>query len=342
MDEILREKGLKLMVKNLEQSVDSEVVASVFGTFGRIQKAFVVRDKVTRRSRGFAFVLFAQIADGISAMVQMNGTLLRGKPLHISIPFPFTTEKNVNERLFDTIPVDIANAMRIDSLAVYSTTPLSFADHMTQLVSHFASSDASIVDGTACVGGNTISFAKEFRKVIAVEFDLERHEMLQWNVEKAQLECKVDTFQCDFVKFIENHMFQHQTSLFLDPPWGGPDYKQFTNLQLSLGSMEIPALCLYAAKKSKITLIALKLPNNYDFSSLTTPKMQSTFANTVLITYCGYQSLSLVLLESQMSCDTFIDKIHCFPWKVKRSCYIQHYTSEGWVRLIPRSLNLEV
>jgi hypothetical protein len=45
-----------------------------------------------------------------------------------------------------------------------------------------AAARATMTDGTACVGGNVVSFAKAFKHVHAVEIDRTRFDMLARNV----------------------------------------------------------------------------------------------------------------------------------------------------------------
>ena len=41
---------------------------------------------------------------------------------------------------------------------------------------------ACVVDATACVGGNSIAFARRFPRVVAVELNMERSRMLAHNI----------------------------------------------------------------------------------------------------------------------------------------------------------------
>ena len=52
--------------------------------------------------------------------------------------------------------------------------------------------------------------------------------------------------------------------LFLDPPWGGLNYKSFDKLMIYLD--KIPLYDVINNIKKKISLVVLKLPNNFDIS----------------------------------------------------------------------------
>ena len=54
--------------------------------------------------------------------------------------------------------------------------------------------------------------------------------------------------------------------LFLDPPWGGPDYKKHNSLTLYLGKNKLEEIVQkwvnMVSKKDKLKLILCKVPNN--------------------------------------------------------------------------------
>ena len=57
--------------------------------------------------------------------------------------------------------------------------------------------------------------------------------------------------------------------LYIDPPWGGPDYKDKSNLDLFLGSERIDEfLELILLQDWRPSYIFLKLPRNYNFARL--------------------------------------------------------------------------
>ncbi|CAN0481895.1 unnamed protein product, partial [Laminaria digitata] len=91
----------------------------------------------------------------------------------------------------------------------------------------------AVVDATACVGGNAISFANSFQEVWAVEIDPDRFKLLRGNVKKAVGSAAasrgVRFFNSDFLDFLEaekSEIGAKQPVVFLDPPWGGSDYKK--------------------------------------------------------------------------------------------------------------------
>ena len=52
--------------------------------------------------------------------------------------------------------------------------------------------------------------------------------------------------------------------VFMDPPWGGSNYKLHTNLRLNMGAKPIEFLT-HETFANGTMLVCLKLPMNYDF-----------------------------------------------------------------------------
>ena len=136
----------------------------------------------------------------------------------------------------------------IDEVASFSVTESQSADEMTNVIwaqfaarkraslcilgkswiaarpclqppiSHLVrtNSHVTLQDGMACVGGNTISFAKKFSSVISNELDSGRYEILKHNtVEVAG--CKGVEFRNDSIlELVKREKFD---ILFLDPEW---------------------------------------------------------------------------------------------------------------------------
>ena len=62
-----------LRVSNLSEQTTEQDVHELFKYFGRIQRVFLVRDKVTQKSRGFAFITFNNDKDAEYALNSLNG-----------------------------------------------------------------------------------------------------------------------------------------------------------------------------------------------------------------------------------------------------------------------------
>ncbi|PIO27838.1 hypothetical protein AB205_0141620 [Aquarana catesbeiana] len=63
----------KLFVGGLSFDTDEQCLETVFSKYGQIQEVVVVKDRETKRSRGFGFVTFENCEDAKDAMAGMNG-----------------------------------------------------------------------------------------------------------------------------------------------------------------------------------------------------------------------------------------------------------------------------
>ncbi len=138
----------------------------------------------------------------------------------------------------------------------------------------------SILDCTGNVGGDTILFGLHFKQVHSIEIDEENFRALNHNV--------------SLYKFDNVHLhFGDSTKLFdkfatdivyMDPPWGGPDYKTKTNLDVYLGKTRVDnfikndLLSDKRSAKERPKYIVLKLPFNYHWARLKDVKdIEETF-----------------------------------------------------------------
>jgi len=167
-----------------------------------------------------------------------------------------------------------AEGIQMDRVSLFSVTPARQADEMTKILLSLPgiSSESTITDGTACVGGNTVSFARFFAHVNAVEMDAKRCDMLINNVEvcRKHARAKGGDFPA-FVKFFSENSLDliprlRQDIVFLDPPWGGKDYKSKTTVPLFLSSKPIHEVVIYCLRHTKY--VALKLPKNAELMQL--------------------------------------------------------------------------
>lgn len=77
--------GVNLYVKNLSDKIDDEALQNLFGQFGAITSAKVMKDQATGKSRGFGFVCFAAKDMATVAMSELNSKLIDGKPLYVGL-----------------------------------------------------------------------------------------------------------------------------------------------------------------------------------------------------------------------------------------------------------------
>ena len=74
----------KLYVGNLAFQTTSQELQELFATAGTVESASVVEDRMTGRSRGFAFVEMATKEEATAAIEQFNGKEVGGRALKVN------------------------------------------------------------------------------------------------------------------------------------------------------------------------------------------------------------------------------------------------------------------
>lgn len=74
----------KLYVGNLAFQTTSAELQELFAQAGTVESASVIEDRMTGRSRGFAFVEMSSDAEAASAIEQLNGKEVGGRALKVN------------------------------------------------------------------------------------------------------------------------------------------------------------------------------------------------------------------------------------------------------------------
>lgn len=162
--------------------------------------------------------------------------------------------------LFRFVQPEIRVNLKFDDEALFSTTDQLTADKITRDILRFLPASSTITDCTACIGGNTFSFSQQFASVRAYEIDPMRAEYLRMNM--GALSVNNVEIQCgDALELISQTGDLHDL-VFIDPPWGGPNYKEADRVRLSLSGRTLEEACIAIAPYCRY--IALKVPTNFD------------------------------------------------------------------------------
>jgi RNA recognition motif-containing protein len=78
----------KLYVGNLPYSVTDADLQSLFAQAGTVESVALIKDRETGRSKGFAFVEFANGEDAQKAISMFNGQEMGGRALSVKIALP--------------------------------------------------------------------------------------------------------------------------------------------------------------------------------------------------------------------------------------------------------------
>ncbi len=145
----------------------------------------------------------------------------------------------------------------------YSITRRRDADRIFNVLRHNIPplTDMSITDATACNGGDTINFSLKAKHVHSIELNHENFEVLSNNVSTYGL-TNTTLYEGD-----STQIFNWYTDvLYIDPPWGGKEYRSKKNLDLFLSSKRLDIwLEEILCRRNRPAFIVLKLPFNYRF-----------------------------------------------------------------------------
>jgi RNA recognition motif-containing protein len=82
---------MTIYVSNLSFKVSEEQLNNAFTPFGNVDSAKIILDKLTNRSRGFGFIEMNNDSEAQKAIDSLNGQMLDGRPLNVSMAKPKKT-----------------------------------------------------------------------------------------------------------------------------------------------------------------------------------------------------------------------------------------------------------
>lgn len=154
--------------------------------------------------------------------------------------------------------------LKLTEEGAYSVTRRRDADRILSIIKTVLkdTNTKTITDATGCVGGDTIHFGLHFQTVDSIELNSTNFEALQNNVSVYGL-TNVRLHLGDATV-----LFNWKTDvLYIDPPWGGPTYKELPSLDLFMSSKRIDEwLEDILLRKNRPNYIVLKLPHNFNFT----------------------------------------------------------------------------
>eukprot|EP00020_Sapocribrum_chincoteaguense_P011515 CAMPEP_0170736494 /NCGR_PEP_ID=MMETSP0437-20130122/3644_1 /TAXON_ID=0 /ORGANISM="Sexangularia sp." /LENGTH=372 /DNA_ID=CAMNT_0011074859 /DNA_START=61 /DNA_END=1179 /DNA_ORIENTATION=- len=165
--------------------------------------------------------------------------------------------------------------MQLDREAAYSVSEPRLAAEITAIAQ--ARNDGepaftTILDGCSCVGGNVLSFAEQFERVYAIEYDETRWKMLKNNVAAglpSRVAARVTCLHGSCVDVVRGEASAPSVPLasvqvaFFDPPWGGVDYVNQTSVDLMFGEVNMASLIVpLASQCPALRSIIIKGPRN--------------------------------------------------------------------------------
>jgi hypothetical protein len=175
-------------------------------------------------------------------------------------------------KFFPNIEKSLYPKLKIDEIGLYSISTPKNASIISQLIRKNMNYNNNIIitDAMAGVGGNTISFSSYFYFVNSIEINETRFQYLVSNsnlYNKNNILC----LKGDFLDYITK---LYQDILFLDPPWGGKDYKNNTTIRIKIQDKYLEDICNYIIDNKLCKMIALKLPLNYELKYINLIKQE--------------------------------------------------------------------
>jgi RNA recognition motif-containing protein len=75
---------MNIYVGNLSYGMSEDELRDAFGAFGQVSSVKILMDRETGRSRGFGFVEMPNSNEAETAIAQLNGKDVGGRPLRIN------------------------------------------------------------------------------------------------------------------------------------------------------------------------------------------------------------------------------------------------------------------
>lgn len=88
---------MNIFIGNLSREVNEDDLQQAFEAYGQVMGIRLIRDRCSGESRGFGFVDMPHKAEAQSAIVGMNGTILKGEILKVNEARP---PRNIEKRSY--------------------------------------------------------------------------------------------------------------------------------------------------------------------------------------------------------------------------------------------------
>jgi 16S rRNA G966 N2-methylase RsmD len=158
--------------------------------------------------------------------------------------------------------------LKFDKEGLWSISLPNNADLISRIIINEIG-NGIILDGMAGIGGNSISFCKYFNKVISVEIDKHRFNLLNNNINLYNFTnislLNIDVTELFTKKIYIDLIINICDGYFFDPQWGGKDYKKKKKLKLNICNNTLFNFIEFIRKYNKKKII-FKLPFNYDLT----------------------------------------------------------------------------
>ena len=177
----------------------------------------------------------------------------------------YFTKEDIDKSIMNNIK------LKITDKGLYSISKYQDAKWISEIIKNFLKGqnidikNETIIDSTAGIGGNSISFSKYFKKVYAIEINNVHYNVLLNNLEALSIN-NTETYLNNFL-YIMDTISSKSKIFFLDPPWGGKNYKNFKYFNLKIGKLQIYNV-INLLYDNQFKYIILKAPFNLNLSPI--------------------------------------------------------------------------
>ena len=181
-------------------------------------------------------------------------------------PTEIPYNKETWEKLFPQDKGVDLTKIKLTNIAEYSVSRPNSAQFVTDIINSYYTdlSKLTITDATANVGGNSINFARHFKKVNSVEIVPIHCEFLKNNLKQYKLIKNVNVICNDYMNVYKE---LKQDIVYFDPPWGGPDYYKVQYLDLFINNKNIYYL-INSLFQMQVKMVVIKAPKNFNISKI--------------------------------------------------------------------------
>jgi hypothetical protein len=173
----------------------------------------------------------------------------------------FTPDINLAKKTFPDTDIDYSKLLMTDE-GIYSVSGKNAAKFLAKIIYKYVKTyDITITDGTGNNGSDTLMLAKYYKKINSIEYDENNYKALKNNIDVYNFK-NINLIHGDTTIELNNLT---QDVIYIDAPWGGPDYKKYKQLKLYLGEMELSNI--FNKYKSKSKIFIFKVPYNYDINN---------------------------------------------------------------------------
>jgi 16S rRNA G966 N2-methylase RsmD len=191
---------------------------------------------------------------------------------------------SILKKIFPEPPSKNYTGLDYDDEGLYSITHPKEADIISlSIIDILGTTNIHIIDLTAGCGGNMISFIKYFIKATGIEINIDRCNILKQNLSKYS----INNYELICCSATDNNYINYDNYdvFFIDPPWGGPDYKKYVDIELYLSDIKLNEFVLMLPKNK---LIVLKLPFNYNIDKFNNNIIKKIYINNIIILFIMY------------------------------------------------------